>query len=145
MVERNSQMQRPGFENKVNINTIMLFLTLLGTGIGWGVNYQAIKSGQKVNADNITRIERETIPEIRSSIAQIQSDARNYAKQNETDARAYANIEFRVGRLEDGFVTVTANTRDLEKTINGMASDIRVMREILSRLDKPERDGTMRQ
>lgn len=124
MVERNSQMQRPGFENKVNINTIMLFLTLLGTGIGWGVNYQAIKSGQKVNADNITRIERETIPELRKSIGELQ-----------TDARAYANIEFRVGRLEDGFVTVTANTRDLEKTINSMASDIRVMRQIVERLD----------
>lgn len=112
--------RRPSWKFEWNPNTILQTITLIAFVWGGGTAWQAIKAGQEKNADAILRNS--------ADIAQLK-----------TDAKAFANIQFRVERLEDGFVGVTANTRDLERTINIMASDVRVMREIVERIDKKDR------
>lgn len=115
-------MPKPSWKFEWNPNTFLQLAQILML-IGGGAWYVATQqAGQERNADRIGRVEQD--------VGRLQ-----------TNAAAYSNIEFRIKRLEDGFIGVTANTRDLEKTINGMASDIRVMREILDRLDKlPDQD-----
>ena len=118
--ESEERQMRPSWKNELNINTVVIVVGFIVIGVGWGVTWQKVVNGQQTNARDI---------------AQLRDDV----SQLKTDARAFDNIRFRVERLEDGFVGITANTRDLEKTINAIASDIRVMREIVERLDKKDR------
>jgi hypothetical protein len=104
------EMKMPRF----NANTVVIIATM---AFGWGANYIALHSSVTQNADKIS--------EIKSALGTLQ-----------TAAQAYQNVTFRIGRLEDGFLGLTTETRDQERTMSTIASDIRVMREIVERLDK---------
>lgn len=99
---------------RFNANTVVIIATM---AFGWGANYFALQSSVAQNAEKIA--------DIKVAVNTLQ-----------TAAQAYQNVTFRVGRLEDEFLGLTTETRSQEKTMNTIASDVRVMREIVERLDK---------
>ena len=111
------EMNLPTVENRVNLNTLLQIVQIIMI-VGGGAWFAATIRG---DVDRNTR-----------DISKIQTNVSSIA----TDASAYTNIRFRVDRLEQGFIGVTTDNKDLERQINGMAADVRVIREIVNRLDK---------
>ena len=110
-------MNLPAVDNRINLNTFLQIIQIVMI-VGGGAWFAAtIRGDVDRNTKDINRIQNSV-----TAIA--------------TDASAYTNIRFRVDRLEQGFIGVTTDNKDLEKKINEMAADVRVMREIVERLDK---------
>ena len=110
------KMARPQWENKFNLNTVLLLGGILMTGIGWGVTWQTQRSGQERNSEHIT--------DLRTAVSALQA-----ADQT------YANLTYRVTRLEAASTAATQAQREQEKATAQLASDVRVIREIVERLD----------
>lgn len=117
MDEKN--MQRPGWNNNINPNTILQVLTLISVFTGIGVVWQEQRAGVQRNAENIERQQR-VIDSIVSSLT------------------TYSNLPYRLTTLEARVGATEAAIKDGDRAVTQLASDIRVMREILERLD-PQR------
>lgn len=135
-------MKLPARKYEINLNTALQLgqLVLLVAGGVWFAADQ--KAGQERNAAAIVR-------NLEAIVANRDDDRERdkTIRQMQTDASAWQNIEFRVGRLEDNFEGITATVRDLTATVNdnsqetlralgGIASDVRVIGEKVDRLDK---------
>lgn len=125
-------MRRPGWKNEININTLLLAAMLVGTGIGWGVTWQTQVAGQKRN--------NERIDQAMVAIVEVKTDLRSAIVDINQSMKTYADLPYRVTALESRFSTMTGNQRDLERSLSQLASDVRVTREIVERLD-PARRG----
>lgn len=112
-------MERPPFRYEFNLNTGLLFVTLIATGVGWGMAYNALVAGRDANAANIARLE--------TRIAAL-----------ETTGRILDNHELRISNVEVSSRDASAALRAVETSINALASDVRLTREILERLDRAQ-------
>lgn len=110
-------MERPTFRYEINLNTALLFITLIATGVGWGIAYNALVTGRDTNAANIARLE--------TRIAAL-----------ETTGRVLDNHELRISAVEVSSRDASAALRAVESSINSLASDMRLTREILERLER---------
>jgi len=124
MSDGKPMMQRPALKYEININTLILLVGILVTGAGWGVTWEAMRSGQQRNA--------EAIETIRLDIGQLK------AGQAEM-----IGLRYRVEALEVGAKTMleaqrelVLAQRDFERSVSALASDVRVTREIVQRLDQ---------
>lgn len=124
-------MQRPAWKHEINLNTILLALTLLGSGAGWGINWQNQVAAQK-RADE--RIDAAMI-----EIARVSAEVRAAIGEINQAMRTYADLPYRVTALETQFAAMTTTQRDLERALTQLASDMRVTREIVERLDPARR------
>lgn len=115
-------MNRPQFRYEINLNTVLLFVTLMATGVGWGIAYNALVTGRDTNAANIARLE--------TRIASL-----------ETTGRVLDNHELRITNVEVSSRDASAALRAVETSINALASDTRLMREILERLENEASRG----
>lgn len=126
-----SRMQRPSWKYEINLNTILLAAMLVGTGIGWGVTWQNQVAGQARNKDRIDQA--------MTAIASINSDLKGSVAEIHEAMKTYADLPYRVTALESQFSTMTTSQRDLERALSQLASDMRVTREIVERLDPARR------
>ncbi|SON55550.1 hypothetical protein HDIA_2009 [Hartmannibacter diazotrophicus] len=118
------KMQKPQWKYEVNLNSILQVITLLGFVAVWGGTWNSMHEGQAQNRLLIERLENRM-----TTVEQYQ--------------RAIASVEFRVGALEKGAQSIIESQRDIVKTqqdfersISALASDVRVTREIVQRLEK---------
>ncbi len=125
-----AKMQRPAFRNEINLNTILLALTLIGSGVGWGVTWQTMKSGQDRNAEAIVRAQ--------GDIARLNAEVRSAISDINGNMKTFADLPYRVTALETQFASMTGTQRELERALSQLASDMSVTREIVERLD-PQR------
>jgi len=110
-------MHRPPFKYELNLNTLLLFVTLILTGVGWGMAYNALVTGRDANTANIERLE--------GRITAL-----------ETTGRILDNHELRITNVEVSSRDASAALRAVETSLNALASDMRVTREILERIEQ---------
>ncbi len=101
---------------EINLNTALLFLTLLATGAGWGIGYNALVEGRDTNARNIERLETRL-----SAV--------------ETTTRVLDRHELRIATVEAQARDAATAMRAVEQALSALASDMRVTREIVQRLE----------
>lgn len=102
----------PAFRYEVNLNTIILGATLIATGVGWGVSYNALVNGRDTNAANIQRLETRL-----SAL--------------ETTGRVLDNHELRITRVESQAAETGTVLRSVESKLAKFETDIAVIRQIL--------------
>lgn len=112
-------VSKPQFRFEWNLNTIVVLLGFAGGLVAWGYTLSAMQGGQKTNAEAIARVE-ERITML------------------ETSSRMIDNHELRIGVIEAQVRDTSNSMRSLESTLNSLATDQRVMREILERLERSQ-------
>ena len=117
MTSEDANMNRPPFKYELNLNTLLLFVTLVLTGVGWGMAYNALVTGRDANAANIERLEDRIVA-------------------LETTGRILDNHELRISNVEVSSRDASAAMRAVETSINSLASDMRITRELLERIEK---------
>ncbi|RIK87873.1 MAG: hypothetical protein DCC69_03520 [Hyphomicrobiales bacterium] len=117
MTSEDANMHRPPFKYELNLNTLLLFVTLILTGVGWGMAYNALVTGRDANAANIERLEGRIVA-------------------LETTGRVLDNHELRITNVEVSSRDASAALRAVETSLNALASDMRVTREILERIEQ---------
>lgn len=123
-----------------NLNTIIQGVTLLVMGIG-GVTIWVEKSR-----------DIEELQSWRMSVEQSQKD--RLAELRERDGRAderfrvlegevrkIDNLTYRVTITEQSTATITTAIKDLQSLLNQQSGDLKVVREILQRIEASQRDG----
>lgn len=106
----------PKFQWVWNLNTITVLIGFAAGFVAWGYTISEMQTGMAQNADNIARLE--------TRVGALESST-----------RMIDNHELRIGAIEAQVRDSASSMRSLETTLNSLASDIRVMREILSRVD----------
>jgi len=122
MAEKDTQMQvsAPSWKWEWNLNTIVVLVGFASGFVAWGWTLNELQTGRSTNASNIERL-----------------DARLTAL--EVSTRQLDNHELRIGNVEKQATDGATAMRAVEATLNGLAADMRVTREILQRLEASSR------
>lgn len=118
MAEKDQQMQvaAPAWKWEWNLNTIVVLVGFASGFVAWGWTLSELQTGRTMNAANIERL-----------------DARLTAL--EVDSRRLDNHELRITNVEKQATDAATAMRAVEVTLNALTTDIRVVREILQRLE----------
>lgn len=112
-------MQAPKFRWEWNLNTVAVLVGFAAGFVAWGYTLADLRQGRSLNSVNIDRLE--------SRIVVL-----------EGTSRRLDNHELRLTGVEkqssDGAIAMKA----VETSINSLASDMRLTREILERLEKAQ-------
>lgn len=128
MTQGNGNMQRPGWDNKWNPNTLLTIAQLAVMLVVGGVLWQKLESGMERNAEAIGRHDDE-FDRTRAILDTLSSNL-----------ATYANVPYRITALESRVGDVERTSRLSENTIIALQSDIKYMRDVLERLD-PQTNG----
>lgn len=117
MAEKDATMiTAPTWKFEWNLNTIVVLVGFCSGFVAWGWTLNEIQTGRTMNAANIERL-----------------DAR--VKALELSARQLDNHELRLAHVEKQATDASTAMRAVETTLNVLTTDIRVVREILQRLE----------
>ncbi|SOC43056.1 hypothetical protein SAMN05892877_110259, partial [Rhizobium subbaraonis] len=117
-----------------NLNTIIQIITLIGMCVG-GVAIWVDKSRdiEELQAwrTSIEQDRKEKSAEYRANMAKLEERV----KGTEKDIGKIDNLQYRLTVAEQSTATTATAMKELQDSLNDMNGDIRVMREILQRLD----------
>ena len=109
----------PKWRFEWNPNTIAIlvgFAVMIG---GWGYNYSGLEAADRANA---------------SAIEQLRTDVSNLNGAQ----RTLDNHEIRLTAVETQARDSASSLRSVEQSLNALATDVRVTREILERLERSQ-------
>ena len=106
----------PTWKWEWNLNTIVMLVGLSGGLIAWGYTLSSLETGRQQNAGNIEKLEARIVA-------------------LETNTRRLDNHELRIATVEKQAVDTATSMRAVEGTLSALTTDIRVVREILQRLE----------
>lgn len=118
-------MHKPSFKNELNLNTLLLFVGIISLGVAWGIAYNKLDDGTAMNRASIAKLEARVL-------------------SLENVGRTLDNHELRITNVEVSSKDASAAMRAVESSIHELASDTRLMREILERLDRGQRSAAPR-
>ena len=101
---------------EINLNTVVVVVGFIGGFVAWGWTLNELQTGRAINATNIEKLEARVVG-------------------LEANARRLDNHELRLGNVEQQAAGSAAAMRAVEQSIGQLSSDIRVVREILQRLE----------
>lgn len=104
----------------MNLNTVVVLIGFAGGFVAWGYTLSELQTGRAANAANIERLT---------------TDVRRLDEQS----RRLDNHELRIGAVERQATESMSALRAVESAINSLASDMRLTREILERLERSQR------
>jgi len=119
-VKGEKEMGTPAWEWKWNINTVAILVTFIGGFVAWGYTLSAIQIGLSNNEQKIM-------------------DLSARVSVNELALRRVDSHELRITNMEKTNDTTFSSVRALEKTLGDLASDVKVTKEILQRLEAAQR------
>lgn len=110
----------PKFRFEWNLNTICVLVGFAGGFIAWGYTLNEMQMGRALNAANIAQLN-------------------DRVKANEIALRRLDTHELRLASVERGADSAAASMKALESTLNGLTGDVKVVKEILQRLETAQR------
>ena len=115
-----TNMQTPRIKNEINWNTLLQILTVLGVVIGpaivWGSTSERIANqGERASA--------------MSALLDAHTGTLN------THTTQIENVTYRVTVLEQGQTNLAAAVEELKSLVNNQATELRVIRTILDRVE----------
>ncbi len=118
-------MVRPQWKWEWNLNTIVILMGFAAGIAAWGATWARLSDGPANN---------------RASIAKL--DTR--LSQQESGSRILDNHEYRITNLEKQTGESASAMRAVENTLNSLATDMRVTREILQRIEASQASPSSR-
>ncbi|MFC6487381.1 hypothetical protein [Nitratireductor sp. GCM10026969] len=109
-------MKAPTWRFEWNPNTLVIIIGFFVMIAGWGATWERMNAGQVANAEDIDRLDK------RLSIV-------------ESNVRILDNHELRISNMEKRANDAADAMRAVENTLNGLAADMKVTREILQRIE----------
>ncbi|WP_244467984.1 hypothetical protein [Nitratireductor soli] len=113
------QMKTPQWQWTWNLNTLVILFGFATGLAAWGATWERVNTGQKENSIKIERLDTRM-----TSVEMI-------SRQLDNHELRIANVERRATEAADAMRTV-------EAAINSLASDIRVTREIVQRIEQAQ-------
>ena len=109
-------VRAPAWKWEWNLNTVVILIGFAGGIAAWGATWERLNSGHSANSTSIDRLDRRlTAVEVTIRILDTQ--------------------ELRIAAVEKQASDAAIAMRSLEGTLNNLSADIRVVREILQRLE----------
>ena len=114
----------PKWRFEYNLNTIVILLGFAGGFVAWGATWNQVQTETRANSAAIERLDK------RLTAAEVA-------------LRTLDTQEIRIAGVEKQASEAAVSMRSLESTLNTLGSDIRVVREILQRIegDRPPLSG----
>lgn len=109
-------MQAPTWKWEWNLNTLVVLVGFMGGLVAWGYTLAELRTGRTNNAAAIERLDA------RLSVL-------------ETSVRRIDNHELRLTNVEQQATNAASAMRAVEATLNALTTDVRVVKEILQRLE----------
>ena len=110
------QVAAPTWKWEWNLNTLVVLVGFASGFVAWGWTLNELQSGRTTNAANIDRLDA------RLSALEVQS-------------RRIDNHELRIANVEKQATDAATAMRAVEATLNALTTDVKVVREILQRLE----------
>lgn len=115
-------MHPPTFKWEWNVNTIAVLVGFAAGFVAWGYTLNDMKTGRALNAEKIGSLE--------TRVASL-----------EGIGRVLDNHELRLTNVEVSSKDAAAAMRAVETSLNALASDVRLTREIMERLERNQSQG----
>ena len=126
-----------------NLNTllqIISLLTLLSGGIYvWANTTRDIEELQRWRAEH-EQYNTERLAEVKAREGRTEERFRSI----ESEVRKIDNLSYRIAAAEQSAASTAAAIKDLQALVSAQSGDIKVIREILQRIDAGRRDSTGR-
>ncbi|ASQ03680.1 hypothetical protein CN172_21040 [Sinorhizobium meliloti] len=123
-----------------NLNTIIQGVTLLVMGIGgvtiWVEKSRDIEELQSWRT-SVEQSQKDRLAEFRERDGRTEERFRGL----ENEVRKIDNLTYRVTVTEQSTATITTAIKDLQSLLNAQSGDLKVVREILQRIEASQRDG----
>jgi chromosome segregation ATPase len=114
---------------EINLNTVVVLLGFAAGLITWGYTLSEFRTGQATNAKSITDIE--------TRVGATEASTRATLRQLD-------NHELRITEMEKQMSDAAGSMKEVQKTLNDLTSDTRVMKEILQRIEAAQSGGDAR-
>lgn len=114
---------------EVNLNTVTILLGFAAGLVAWGYTLSEFRTTQATNVKSIAGIE--------TRVGSTEASTR--AAQRQLD-----NHELRITEIEKQMSDAAGSMKDVQKTLNDLTSDTRVMKEILQRIEAAQSGDTSR-
>lgn len=129
--ESNHMPVKPTFKNEFNLTSATLALGLVSVLGGWIWTASDTNASIRAWISNHEEVHKSAAAAIAGS--EQRTDQRLIALEGQT--RKLEQLEYRVTVQEQGSASLARSVEELKNTVNGQSADIRVMLEILKRLD----------
>lgn len=140
-------MQRPAFKYEVNLTTIAALIGLFTAIWGASGRYNGLEN-QVLNLDEEAQVWRNNHmlyhQERAKETTAIVTRYDERLKSLETQSREFDRMEYRLTVQEQGTTSLTAAVADLRQIINDQSGDLRLIKEILQRIEKGSETPTTR-
>ncbi|WP_373413723.1 hypothetical protein [Ensifer aridi] len=115
-------VKAPTWKWEWNLNTLVILLGFGGGLIAWGATWERVNANQGAHANALDRLDKR-LTGVEATIRQLD------------------NHELRISSVEKQAAEAATSMRAVETTLNSLAADMRVTREILQRIEASQRDG----
>lgn len=125
MTDRTEEManvRAPAWKWEWNLNTVVILMGFAGGLIAWGATWERVSANQDSHAASLDRLDKR--------LAAV-----------EVAIRQLDNHELRISAVEKQAAEAATSMRAVETSIGNLSSDMRVIREILQRIEASQRDG----
>lgn len=106
----------PKFRFEWNLNTVVVLVGFASGFVAWGYTLNDMQSGRTMNKNNIDRLD--------TRLATV-----------ETKIQRLDTQELRISELEKTATDAARSMKDVESVLNSLASDVKVTKEILLRIE----------
>lgn len=114
-------VKAPAWKWEWNLNTVVILLGFIGGFMTWGATWNEVQNRSSANSQGIDRLDKRLTAV-------------------EASMRVLDTQELRLKAVEKQAGDAAVSMRSLETTLNGLGSDIRVVREILQRIENGNRN-----
>jgi hypothetical protein len=119
-MREDNQMAAPAWKWEWNLNTLVVLIGFASGFVAWGYTLADIKAGRTTNQENIAVLTTRVAA-------------------NETTLRRIDNHELRITNMEKAATDAADTMKSLDKTLNDLASDMRVTKEILQCIEAAQK------
>lgn len=117
-----ASVRAPAWKWEWNLNTVVILTGFAGGLVAWGATWERVSSNQGVHAQALDRLDKR-ITAVEVTIRQLD------------------NHELRISAVEKQAAEAATSMRAVENTMHNLGSDMKVVREILTRIEASQRDG----
>lgn len=113
-------MPAPQWELKINPNTVLVLFSIASTLIGVGMVYQQVKGNQQASAETFSQMDKRIV-------------------KLESQVHDLIGLNYRLSNAERSLDLMSADLRIANKSLGDLSANIRVMQEILQRIESTQR------
>ncbi|WVT72582.1 hypothetical protein QM996_13825 [Sinorhizobium chiapasense] len=114
-------VRAPVWKWEWNLNTVVILLGFISGIAAWGMTWERLTANQQIHAENIDKLDKRVTT-------------------LEASMRLLDNHELRLTGVEKQAAEAATSMRAVENTLNSLAADMRVTREILQRIEASQRE-----